>query len=246
MNTSVDSDVEGSGTTALPSAPPRLARTVTFSTPLEYRYGEGELTSTNTSSSTAYTQRVRADLLRDVLRSSRAKCLEGLRGYDRKVVRFFKPEPTVVLLRWRAAWGGDGQAGSKTTTSVDGQTKYSVVPEGSGVTVTAVEETWDFSSTKPGSDRVSFLDALGFALAHAPPDAPAIGILPDGFMPAVKLAAWQALKDDPNYGGQLIREELDVITTQAVIAFAALCVSTALLVVEVFTIAFHSVDMHPL
>lgn len=236
----------GSGSSAQ-----RLAPVVTYSSPVEYRYGEGEVsTSMSTPSTVVYQQQLAKEEFVDVFKTSRARC-ERLRGYELRVVRFFKPEPSTVLVRWRAEWGGSNGSGNGSsnsggggggggwellgnlgsTTTVDGQTTYRMRP-GSEV-ICSVEETWDFSSR--GSDHVRFLQALGFCMAHAPPGVP--GVLPDAFLPAVKLAAWQALKDDPNYGGSLIREELDVITVQAVIAFVALCASTSFLVLEVLTLA---------
>lgn len=222
------------------SSAQRLAPVVTYSSPVEYRYGEGEVTSTSTPSTVVYQQQLAREEFVDVFKTCRARC-ERLRGYESRVVRFFKPEPSTVLVRWRAEWGGSsgGSSGGGSellgnlggTTTVEGQTTYRMRP-GSEV-ICSVEETWDFSSS--GSDRVRFLQALGFCMAHAPPGVP--GVLPDVFLPAVKLAAWQALKDDPTYGGNLIREELDVITVQAVIAFVALCFSTSLLVLEVLMLA---------
>lgn len=36
------------------------------------------------------------------------------------------------------------------------------------------------------------------------------------FVPAVRLAAWEALKNEQDFGGQLIRSEMDVLTDQFV------------------------------
>ena len=216
-----------------------LASTVSYSSPVEYTYGEGEVTSMTTPSTVMYQQQLASDVFVDVIKTSRARRRE-LSGYESRVVRFFKPDQSTVLVRWRAEWGGSGgESGGKRKggTAVEGQTKYRLRPaEGSPGSekqvISSVEETWDFSSR--GTDRVRFLEALGFCMAHAPPPLGPLPVL--DFLPAVKLAAWQALKDDPNYGGNLIREELDVITVNAVIAFGALCFSTSLLMVEVISI----------
>ena len=207
---------------------------MTYSSPVEYTYGEGEVTAITTPSTVMYQQQLSSDTFVDVFEASRAKRRE-LSGYESKIVRFFKPEPNTVLVRWRAEWGGSGGGvggGREGGTAVDGQTKYRLRESESRQVISSVEETWEFSSQ--GSERVRFLQALGFCVAHTPPGATLPNVLP-----AVKLAAWQALKDDPNYGGNLIREELDVITVNAVIAFGALCFSTSLLFIEILTILVH-------
>ena len=52
-------------------------------------------------------------------------------------------------------------------------------------------------------------------------------------MPAIHLAAWEWLKNDPNYGGQLVREELDGLTTQFTVALCGLGVSLFLLTAQI-------------
>lgn len=58
-------------------------------------------------------------------------------------------------------------------------------------------------------------------------------------MPAYKYAAFEAVKNDPKYGGQLIREEIDLFTMQSLYSVLGLGVALTLLAARVLELGLH-------
>ena len=76
-----------------------------------------------------------------------------------------------------------------------------------------------------------------FQLCHIPPELKWWS--PAGFVPAYKYAAFEAVKNDPKYGGQLIREEIDLFTMQSLYSVLGLGVALTLLAARVLELGLH-------
>ena len=77
------------------------------------------------------------------------------------------------------------------------------------------------------TENQTFFDSLAFQLCRRP--AGERWYSPAGFVPGYKYAAWEALKDDQTYGGQLIREELDEFVMQSLYSMLGLGASLVFL-----------------
>ena len=76
-----------------------------------------------------------------------------------------------------------------------------------------------------------FFNSLAFQLCHIPPELRWWSSA--GFVPAYKYAAFEAVKNDPKYGGQLIREEIDLFTMQSLYSVLGLAVAVGFLALRI-------------
>merc|ERR1719161_481754 len=147
-----------------------------------------------------------------------------------KVIRTFRPEPNVLTCRWEVSFNRtDRQA------MIKGISKY-LLKVGR---VYSLEEMWQTEQQVPSSNlpwslpwNQVFVDSLDFQSCRRP-----VGLLKygrDGFVPAYKYAAWEALKDDKKLlsvggTGQLTRQDLDSFIMQSLYSWLIIFGSAFLL-----------------
>lgn len=191
---------------------------VTYSSPLEYQYGsagsEGPSADT-TQLGVTYSSSLSPDELASAMQHIKAG-IQSLRRSNLQITRSFQPDPDSFIVRWSVSWLKDGRSAL-----VEGSTKYTLDRQGR---IAKQEDAWEVTPVEEG-EPPEFPDVLDFCLVRKP--AAARG--PNSFLPAIRFATWEALKENPNYGGQLTREELDDFTMQMVYACVGLLASLALL-----------------
>ena len=176
--------------------------------------GEAPADARDVPGGSRFLQRLSGDRARAAALAPRERLKAA--GGQFKVVSTFMPEPTKLLVRWTYTEKGDDAA------VVEGSTTYRLTRDGGAID--NVEHTWQVRREGLGEMDV-FNVALRQARHQRPPDASVFA----WFAPAVRLAAWEALMENPDFGGQLVRSELDDLTDQAIIAFVALMLSFVLL-----------------
>lgn len=169
-----------------------------------------------------------------------------------QILRSFQPDPDAYIVRWRISWAKDGRKAA-----AEGSSKYTLdrqvhptvasprrglhghagwpadgAGRGSQGQIARQEDAWELCPSEEDKPPL-FRDVLDFALLRVPPGKPVLAFS----LPAIRQAAWEALKDNPDYGGQLTREELDGFTMQMVFACGGLAVSMAFLVGRVLFLA---------
>jgi len=146
---------------------------------------------------------------------------KDLDQYKLEVTRTFSPDPNTVIVRWKMTWQQDGDLAC-----ASGSTTYGLNPD---ELVAKIEDRWTAEGeigTQP-----YFAKCFAFSQAWRPYG---IGRFSRESLPlATRHAAWETLKEDPNYGGQLTREEMDVVTDQVMLALAGLSASIGLLLMVV-------------
>lgn len=155
------------------------------------------------------------------LRNSLPKDLDK---FATKVTRVFQADPNTVLVRWTQTW--ENELEDEPISEVEGSTKYKLVDN----LIASVEENWEVKGT-PGDSRFAN-DVFNFAMAHRP-----VGVSKYSrryFPEAMKYAAWENFKEDPMFGGQLVREEMDALTMQVFYATVGLALSTVFLMGSIF------------
>ncbi|KAK3268394.1 hypothetical protein CYMTET_23101 [Cymbomonas tetramitiformis] len=144
---------------------------------------------------------------------------KDLDKFETKVTRVFQADPNTVLVRWTQTW--ENELEDEPTSTVEGSTKYTLVDS----LIISIEENWEVKGT-PGQSRFAN-DVFNFTMAHRP-----VGESKYSrryFPEAMKYAAWENFKEDPMFGGQLVREEMDALTMQVFYATIGLALSTVFL-----------------
>jgi len=157
----------------------------------------------------------------------RAQMSKDLDDMKLEVTRVFSPEPASVIVRWTVAWTHKNEAAT-----VEGSTTYKLSQQG---LITSAKDLW----TVKGQDSSQnlFDKSFAWAMAFRPPNASKLSW--NSLQVAMKFSAWQALKDNPMYGGQMTQEELEALTAQMMYAAVGLGASLAFLTLVVLAkIAF--------
>mmetsp|Transcript_23712 Transcript_23712/g.65793 ORF Transcript_23712/g.65793 Transcript_23712/m.65793 type:complete len:169 (+) Transcript_23712:808-1314(+) len=149
-----------------------------------------------------------------------------------KVLRVFQPDPASCIVRWAIAWGRRNEE----PTTVEGTTQYLLNKEGQ---ISSQTDMWEVTAeggteSRPGESGSSlrlYRGSLSVGLARQPPHAAR------NPLPAFRLAVWEALKTNPDYGGQLVREEMDMFTMQFLYSCVGLGASVMFLLVRVLYVA---------
>jgi len=189
--------------------PELLSERVQYKSPISFEYGGVKPLSDTTQTGATYTCMLKAEDYVAVMKSIKAE-VQGL-----KPARTFRPDVETCIVRWQAMAGD---------TRIEGKSEYKLKE---GVVVKHTDE-WELivAENSPTGRAVPFLDALAWARSR---DAGAGGAF-DRTISAVRYSAWEALKDSEDFGGQLLREELDLVTDQIMIAFAGLALSFSILI----------------
>jgi hypothetical protein len=212
---------------ALSDADLLAERGVQYRSPLGYEYvpGRGPEAS-STQANQTFTSKLGAREMLSLLEDTRRR-LGRQPDFNLKVLRTFSPEPSLVVVRWEVRFTRRGDLGDSGV-AVQGSSRYRLDGEGR---VTLIEETWETEQEGARNQSEVFFNSLAFQLCHIPP-----GLRwwsPAGFVPAYKYAAFEAVKNDPKYGGQLIREEIDLFTMQSLYSILGLGVAVGLLALRV-------------
>lgn len=123
-----------------------------------------------------------------------------------QVTREFQPEPSKLIVRWTITWENENGPGV-----ANGSSTFRLNENG---LVAAIEDQWEVVGET--GDGEYFGRCFEFALALRPGGMSKLQW--ESLNTAMKLAGWEALKNSPMYGGQMTREELDVLITQAMYA----------------------------
>jgi hypothetical protein len=123
-----------------------------------------------------------------------------------QVTREFQPEPSKLIVRWTITWEGENGPGV-----ANGSSTFRLNDDG---LVAEAEDLWEVEGET--GDGAYFGRCFEFALALRPGGMRKLQW--ESLNTAMKLAGWEALKNSPMYGGQMTREELDVLITQSMYA----------------------------
>jgi len=205
--------------------PSAVADSVKYSSPLEYQYadGSGAPQAETTQMGVIYSSTVPREQFVAALQAFSQRT-QSLRSPGLQILRSFQPDPDAYIVRWRISWAKDGRKAA-----AEGSSKYTLDRQGQ---IARQEDAWELCPSEEDKPPL-FRDVLDFALLRVPPGKPVLAFS----LPAIRQAAWEALKDNPDYGGQLTREELDGFTMQMVFACGGLAVSMAFLVGRVLFLA---------
>ena len=132
-------------------------------------------------------------------------------GWWVQVTREFQPEPSKLIVRWTITWENENGPGV-----ANGSSTFRLNDDG---LVAAVEDQWEVEGETGDGDYFGashFGRCFEFALALRPGGMSRLQW--ESLNTAMKLAGWEALKNSPMYGGQMTREELDVLITQSMYA----------------------------
>eukprot|EP00238_Polyblepharides_amylifera_P001625 CAMPEP_0196570900 /NCGR_PEP_ID=MMETSP1081-20130531/1062_1 /TAXON_ID=36882 /ORGANISM="Pyramimonas amylifera, Strain CCMP720" /LENGTH=237 /DNA_ID=CAMNT_0041887591 /DNA_START=218 /DNA_END=931 /DNA_ORIENTATION=- len=132
-----------------------------------------------------------------------------LDAFNMQVTRTFQPDPNTVIVRWRMSWLSDTKA-----MVISGSTTYRL--QTSSGLITSINDIWDFEGEK--NNEQFFRSCFDFAQCWRPLGVPKLS--EQNIPTALKFASWETLKDNELVGGQLDREELDIVTMQM---FTAAC-----------------------
>jgi len=211
---------------------------VSFSSPLQYFYGEpseevSELAESTTQNTIMFGSRVERGRFSRLMNQfeREAKKTKG----ETTVVRCLQVDPSCMVVRWKLVWEEDGL-------QADGSTTYRLGRSG---LIISQEDTWTTAAKEDAQLEATvaekpFPPIVWFGLSRRPLDTSPRA----SWLPALQMAAWEALRDT-DYGSIYIRSEMDVLLNQALIALAALGVAVAALVFEIFYAIINDLVLNP-
>ena len=149
-----------------------------------------------------------------------------------EITRAFAPEPGVVLCRWRTP-----PADRNTDWFVEGNTELRASKGDFAKGIDTHVERWEVRPADADATKGQVLQPVACALQFALSRMETLNLAnkPFGVVAAVRAAVWTAVRDNDELGigSEVVRQEMDLVTDQFIIAFGALALSNTFLLYAV-------------